>query len=102
MDGVNSYMFNYFKSVIVSGFLELKKHVDTLVNIVDIASHVDRIPCFVKGNTAIVRDFTERFHLKMNYNSLVSHVEMLVQSSVDNWRTNYYDKFQFLTNNIKQ
>lgn len=36
MDGQDSNIFFYFKSLILRGLMELKKHVDSFVKIIDI------------------------------------------------------------------
>ncbi len=36
MDGPDSNIFHYFKSLILRGLMELKKHVDGFVKIIDI------------------------------------------------------------------
>jgi len=38
MDGVDSKMFHYFKSLILRGLIELKKNIDYFIKIIEIMS----------------------------------------------------------------
>ena len=38
MDGLKSNIFHYFKSLLVRGFIELKKHSEFIVKIVEVMS----------------------------------------------------------------
>lgn len=38
MDGPNSNIFHYFKSLILRGLIEIRKHSDSFVKIIDIMS----------------------------------------------------------------
>ncbi len=38
MDGLDSNIFHYFKSLILRGLMELRKHVESFVKIIDIMS----------------------------------------------------------------
>lgn len=42
MDGVDSNIFHYFKSLILRGLIELKKNIDYFVKIIDIMSKGNR------------------------------------------------------------
>lgn len=37
MDGVDSEMFEYFKSLLIRGFFEIRKHLDDILTIIEIA-----------------------------------------------------------------
>lgn len=103
LDGINSDIFHYFKSLLVRGFIEAKKHYRRLSQIVEIiAKGQSDLPCF-KGRKVevVMNDFERRFHLDKSDYEYFDIVEKLVKESVGNWRTVQYDYFQKLTNNIR-
>lgn len=56
--GPESSMFEYFKILLIQGFISLRKYVDDLCDIVDIMSRESCLPCFEKFN---LKEFRERF-----------------------------------------
>lgn len=95
--------FEYFKLLILRGFLELKKHVDYLVNIVQIMSYNSKMPCFnsKESNEIVISKLRERFHLNKSENELKNLINDLVLKSKNNFWTNRYDNYQYMTNGIK-
>ena len=80
--------------------MELKKHVDTFVKIVEIMSKGSKMPCFPEDSTTIINNFKERFHINRNESDLVKIVHELIDTSLSNWRTSQYDYYQKMTNGI--
>ena len=102
LDGVESSMFLYFKSLILRGLIELKSNYESIVKLIQIMSVSSEIQCFSKpGSESIAKGLEERLLLKKNSDELIIIIDKWIESSVDNWRTTYYDKFQLLTNGIK-
>lgn len=103
LDGVNSGMFQYFKSLLTRGFIEVKKHYERLSQIVEIiAKGQSDLPCFTgRKAEAVMNDFKSRFHLDKGEYEYFDIVEELVKESIGNWRTVQYDYFQKLTNDIR-
>ena len=106
MDGVDSEMFQYFKSLLIKGFFEIRKHLDDIMVLIEIMMKDSRMGCFVSPDTVLdeIRD-----RISTRYNTGVNNeveyfelVERLVNSSYNNWRTIQYDSFQKLTNNIEK
>ena len=101
MDGENSEMFTYYKSLMIKGMIEAKKHVETFVKIVEIMSHGSKMPCFDKKDINIViQKLRERFYEKESDRNFPKIVDELVYKSNDNFWTNKYDYFQKVTNGI--
>jgi len=46
MSGKESEQFGYFKSLMVRAFIEAKKHVDAICNLVQIMQNNSTLPCF--------------------------------------------------------
>ena len=74
MDGQDSGFFHYFKSLFLRGLMELKKHVDTFVKIVEIMSKGSKMPCFQEDSSSIINNFKERFHINKSELELVKIV----------------------------
>lgn len=93
---------HYFKSLLLRGLLELKKHVDSILKLVEIMSYSSEINCFRDRQriSLIMSSLKERFLFNKNEVEILEIVDKWVLVSYDNWRTNYYDKFQLMTNGI--
>jgi len=102
MDGIDSDIFKYFKSMLFVGFEEVRKHFETLWQIIEITYRGNRdLPCFKDRDLKEIKDF---FYNKFKFDQpeidLFSFVNPLIKESYDNGRTNQYDTFQSLTNGI--
>jgi phosphatidylinositol 4-kinase B len=95
-------MMHYFKSLLLRGFIELKKHYEYIIRLVEIMSISTEINCFKdsNNNNLVINAFKERFYFQKSEKELLDIIDKMVEVSFDNWRTNYYDKFQLLTNGI--
>lgn len=101
MDGDQSDTFSYFKSLMVRGMIESKKHVESFVKIVEIMSNGATMPCFDnKDLKQVIQKFRERFFELNNDSEFTKIVEDLIYKSQDNFWTNKYDYFQKVTNGI--
>lgn len=100
MDGLESHIMHYFKSLIIRGIMELRKHQESLVKIVEITSSISGINCFKDSyqNTILINTFKERFLFGKTEKELITIVDKWIEHSYNNWRTNYYDKYQYYTN----
>lgn len=65
--------------------------------------HGYNLPCFIRGKEfyfsghAAIEELKQRFmpKMKMNKYDYISHSDKLIEMSIDNWRTKWYDKFQY-------
>ena len=103
LDGENSNMFHYYKTLIIRGFLALKQNFDSIIQIVEIMSKVSNIPCFYrKDGYSIIKEMRKRFLIEKNDSEIEKIVDDMINTSNGNWRTYQYDRFQKLTNDIEQ
>ena len=102
MDGEQSAMYTYFKELMVKGMIESKRHVESIVNCVEImAKGGGKMPCFEnKDVDSVIQRLRERFHERTNDYGFAKIVDDLIYASKDNFWTNKYDKFQQITNGI--
>ncbi len=99
MGGVDGELFRYFKVLLVQGFLELRKHAEDCVLMLEMMLPGERMACLQDSSKA-VREFRERFHTTKTDEQCINLVDSLVNNSVGNWRTVKYDSFQRITNGI--
>jgi len=99
MGGLGSDMFEYFKILMLQGFVASRKHMDKILPLLEIMQTGSQLPCFSRGVSAI-RGFRERFHMSSTEEQLHLIVDSLVESSLHSLTTKLYDNFQYFTNGI--
>jgi len=99
MGGPQGSMYSYFKGLMRCGYLEVRKHYEKIISLVEIMSIDSTLPCFAAGQNAI-EQLRERFNLTMTESQVDTFLENMIEQSYDSWRTRYYDRFQYMTNNI--
>lgn len=98
MDGIDSEIFDYFKSLLIKGFYEIRKHLDDILNIIEVLLKDSQMPCFVRPST-LLNEIRDRISLRYNVNQPGENedyfelVDRIVTSSANNWRTSQYDSF---------
>jgi phosphatidylinositol 4-kinase len=102
LDGIDSTMFNYFKSLLYIGFIEIRKHFETLWQIIEITYRGNNeLPCFKDRDIDEIKQlFQSKFLFEEPELDLPNFVDPLIEKCYDNSRTNNYDKYQSLTNGI--
>ncbi|XP_028985401.1 phosphatidylinositol 4-kinase beta isoform X2 [Betta splendens] len=128
MGGPDGDMFNYYKMLMLQGLIAARKHMDRVLQIVEIMqqgnrhsharthtlthtlSHTPRLhlpfclcpgsqlPCFHGSST--MRALKERFHMSLTEEQLQLLIDQLVDGSMRSLTTKLYDGFQYLTNGI--
>lgn len=99
MDGNGSNVFHYFKALCIRGFMEVRKYSEKITLLVEMMMQGAKLPCFAGPQT--VEALKERFALGLTEDECVEYVENLINQSIGNWRTRYYETFQYYTNGIK-
>ncbi|KAK0181992.1 hypothetical protein PV327_000167 [Microctonus hyperodae] len=98
MGGSHSELFQEFKNLILRGFVAARKHMDKVVNLVEIMLSGSQLPCFKTGGAATVQGLKNRFHLTLTEDQLRQHVDDLVEGSIHSWSTKLYDRYQYFAN----
>lgn len=99
LGGLHSVEFAKFKDLMFKGFLELRKHADRIMVLLDIMQKESTLPCFYSGEAALAH-LRQRFHLTLTDTQLRQVVDRLVISSAYNVFTKLYDTFQYYSNGI--
>ena len=55
MGGRESETFNYFKILLVQGFMELRKYVDSIIYLLEIMNEESDLPCFQEFDIKLFR-----------------------------------------------
>ena len=103
LGGVKSKYFEEFKKLLRKGFTAINKHRDKIIILVEMmwCGHGKNLDCFEKGQEAI-NELKLRLNPKENMkkNDINRIVDDLINQSVDNWRTKWYDIFQYHSQGI--
>ncbi|XP_052000343.1 phosphatidylinositol 4-kinase beta-like isoform X2 [Xyrauchen texanus] len=98
MGGLDGDMFNYYKMLMLQGLIAARKHMEKVIQIVEIMQQGSQLPCFHGSST--IRNLKERFHMNLTEEQLQVLVEQMVDGSMRSITTKLYDGFQYLTNGI--
>ncbi|CAB3982755.1 Phosphatidylinositol 4-kinase beta [Paramuricea clavata] len=99
MGGVDSDMYNFFKILMLRGFLVARKNMDKCLELAEIMQTGSQLPCFVRGSST-VRAMRERFHLNLTEEQLSELIDRMVETSMNSITTKIYDGYQYFTNGI--
>ena len=103
LGGKSSATFSEFKSLLLRGFLALRKHADKLILLIELMRYQSHFPCF--GGTPVQSDVVmnqlrERFLTGMTDKNVEEAVERWVLASHHNVFMRLYDNFQYYSNGI--
>ena len=98
LGGVKGKYFSRFVKLLHNGFIAVNKHREKITILVEMmwCGHGRNLDCFEKGQDAI-NELKIRLNPKPNMKpvDMKKFVDNLVSQSVDNWRTKWYDIFQY-------
>eukprot|EP01122_Echinamoeba_exundans_P000485 TRINITY_DN1042_c0_g1_i2.p1 TRINITY_DN1042_c0_g1~~TRINITY_DN1042_c0_g1_i2.p1 ORF type:complete len:648 (+),score=93.83 TRINITY_DN1042_c0_g1_i2:894-2837(+) len=99
MGGDQSKYFKDFVTLCVRGFIAARKHYEKILLLVEMTmSESGAIPCLERDS--ITKNLRKRFHLEWNEAQLEEYVISLICEARDNWRTQLYDTYQRILNDI--
>ncbi|CAE7235229.1 pikD [Symbiodinium sp. CCMP2456] len=100
MDGECSEQYEYFRTLLIRGFLEARKHMDRIVLQVRMMLTGSKMPCFREGADFVLSTLQDRFFCNLTEEACIEKIVELIDTSVNNWRTIQYDNYQRLVNGI--
>lgn len=95
MGGPKSHAFRAFRELCARTFLCLRRHcyeITLLVEMLMVGN--EDLNCFRGRPQDAVRELRERFRLDLNDRACHEYVNALVDESIENWRTRWYDRYQ--------
>lgn len=100
MDGECSEQYEYFRTLLIRGFLEARKHMERIVLQVRMMLTGSKMPCFREGADFVLSTLQDRFFSNLTEEACIEKVVELIDTSVNNWRAIQYDNYQRLVNGI--
>ncbi|XP_046807626.1 uncharacterized protein LOC111686482 isoform X1 [Lucilia cuprina] len=100
MGGTNSEHWREFNRLLLVGMMTARKHMDRIINFVEIMRSNAQLPCFKNGCSGTVQNLRKRFHMNLTEQEMERKVEQLVQDSLKSLSTKLYDGYQYYTNGI--
>lgn len=95
MGGPRSASFRRFRSLCVRAFLVARKCRHRITLLVEMMLQGnEEMSCFAGTPRATVDRLMERFQPELNTHECENFVHELIDTSLDNWRTRWYDKYQ--------
>lgn len=102
MGGARSSLFSTFRKLCIQAFLAARRYRERIVLLVEMAlSGNPELKCFGGGARAVMIGLQSRFHPGVSDRAAVTVVHDLIDRSIDNWRTRWYDQYQRWTMNIQ-
>ncbi|KAH3671689.1 hypothetical protein OGAPHI_000394 [Ogataea philodendri] len=100
LGGEDSVYFQKFRSLMKDAFRSLRKHANSLVNMVELMQKDSQLPCFKAGaNTSV--QMKQRFQLHLSDEELDLFIDnVLINKSLGSIYTRLYDQYQLLTQGI--
>merc|ERR1712224_392251 len=103
LNGQRSMSFRYFRKLLFKGFKAIRKHKDKILILVKMmySTQGQTLPCFKQGIKGI-QALEERIAPPRieNDKQLYDHTNNLINTSLDNWRARWYDKYQYWAQGI--
>lgn len=95
MGGPHSSTFRYFRSLCIRAYLALRHNMDQIVLLVEmmLVGNAD-LPCFAGGKKTVIEGLRARLKPGARTGACQVFVNQLIDQSINNWRTRWYDKYQ--------
>ena len=95
MGGIDSHLFRVYRELCVKTFLTLRKRCMEIILLVEMLKNGnEELQCFRGRPDDAIRQLRERFRLDLNDRACREYVQSLVDDSIENWRTDWYDRYQ--------
>jgi phosphatidylinositol kinase/protein kinase (PI-3 family) len=95
MDGPDSRTFAKFRELCYKTFIELRKNCYQITLLVEMLMEGNEdLACFRGTPEEAVKGLKERFRLDLNDMACLKYVDSLIDESLENWRTRWYDRYQ--------
>jgi hypothetical protein len=104
LGGQEGELFKFFESLLISGFLALKKRFSEFFPLIQMMVPGGQLDIYgenEKETNRVVNEFSERFFLGLDEVQIIRKVKELIEQSANCWKTNWYDNFQKYSNNIR-
>ena len=101
LGGPRSALFGTFRKLAVRAFLAARKYRQRIILLVQMMlSGNGHLPCFVLGARAVMSGLRARFNEGASERACATYVHGLIDASMDNWRTRWYDAYQRMAQGV--
>jgi hypothetical protein len=95
LDGPDSRLFRTFRELCVRTFISLRRNCMEIILLVEMLKNGnEELNCFRGQPDNAIQQLRERFRLDLNDRACKEYVNSLVDASIENWRTDWYDRYQ--------
>ncbi|DBA01137.1 TPA: hypothetical protein N0F65_001765 [Lagenidium giganteum] len=95
MGGARSASFRYFRSLCIRAYLALRQEMEKIVLLIQMMfAGNDGLPCFAAGRRAVMEGLCDRLKPGARTSECQEFVNNLIDQSINNWTTRWYDKYQ--------
>jgi len=95
LGGPDSHLFSVFRTLCYRTFISLRKHCHEIIMLVEMLQLGNEdLACFLGRPEDAIRELRQRFRLDLNDRACLEYVNALIDESLENWRTNWYDRYQ--------
>ena len=95
LGGPDSHLFRIFRDLCVRTFISLRRHCMEIILLVEMLKNGnEELDCFRGRPDDAISELRGRFRLDLNDRACTEYVYSLVDNSIENWRTDWYDRYQ--------
>jgi phosphatidylinositol kinase/protein kinase (PI-3 family) len=95
LGGPDSHLFRTFRDLCVRTFISLRRHCMEIILLVEMLKNGnEELDCFNGRPDDAISELRGRFRLDLNDRACTEYVYSLVDNSIENWRTDWYDRYQ--------
>jgi hypothetical protein len=95
LGGPDSHLFRIFRDLCVRTFIALRRHCMEIILLVEMLKiGNEELDCFRGRPDDAISELRGRFRLDLNDRACTEYVYSLVDNSTENWRTDWYDRYQ--------
>jgi phosphatidylinositol 4-kinase B len=95
LEGPESHLFRTFRDLCCKTFLALRRNCMEIILVVEMLQDGnENLQCFRGHPKAAIQQLRDRFRLDLNDRACKEYVNSLIDDSIENWRTDWYDRYQ--------
>jgi phosphatidylinositol 4-kinase B len=95
LEGTNSHLFRTFRELCFKTFIALRRRCMEIILLVEMLKNGNEdLKCFRGRPDDAIQQLHDRFRLDLNDRACKEYVNCLIDDSIENWRTDWYDRYQ--------
>jgi phosphatidylinositol 4-kinase B len=95
LEGTNSHLFRTFRDLCFKTFIALRRRCMEIILLVEMLKNGNEdLKCFRSRPEDAIQQLRDRFRLDLNDRACKEYVNCLIDDSIENWRTDWYDRYQ--------